>query len=212
MVVLETIAVGAIIYGIHRNRKYKKMKRLAQAQNQTTTTTVTSSAFYPHQKPKSPRSNAPGSIAPTPQVNTKAPPVPMQSMQSERASVGGTSVLLEPMTNFNEVNIGAPQQHQQQTLYNDLRLSNVTIKDDFGRAILGGQIGTLTLADGGFQALSVPTNGSQNLFLEGRQYYIDAIGEQGQRFNNLALFFYGVFEGGFFFSAVSPVQAQHLVK
>jgi hypothetical protein len=206
MVILEAIVVGAIIYGIHKNRKYKKMKRLAQANGQQQTTTTVTTTYVPGS------SGAPApqpSTTPTQNVPTKVSPMPMQSTQG-----ASTSTRFEPISDFEEVQVHEPLlgRATPQSSYEDIKLTSIVIKDEFGRSVISGRSGLLTLADGGFQALSIPNALSSDSLLEGKQYFIDAVGERGQRFNHVSFFYYGIFEGGLFFSAVSPVQASSLHK
>jgi hypothetical protein len=167
MVILETIAVGAVIYGIHKNRKYKKMKRMAEG-NQVNL---------------------------VPEITTKT--------------------TISPGSNQNTLNVQqAPQStspRSPMSHFDDINLININIKDDFGRVLTTATSGTLTFSEGGYQALTIYGMSSKDL-LEGRQYTIDAYSNKGQQYQSMRFYYYGLFDGGLFFSAVSPHQATNAVK
>ncbi len=195
MVILETIAVGAVIYSIHKNRKYKQMKR--QAQKNGKTIVITNTVYKKSSQLTSPGASAGTQTEPeSSKITSNIPPIPGHLK---------STAIPPPMSNFEEVHVN----HTQPSNVN-VRLSSVIIRDDFGRPVVIGPKGSLTLVNGNVQALT--TTPTKEVLQEGKHYTIDAITAEGQRYDNMSFYYYGIFEGDLFFSAVSPMQAQHLIN
>lgn len=192
MVVFETLAIGGIIYGIHKNRRYKKMKRLAQLNEaslvpDTTTTTVTHTTYM-----------SPGSsLPPVPTKTTTTVPTTSNTLNTSTLTVPSISPSTSP---------------RSPSSFDDIHLISITVKDELGRVAHTSHSGTLTYSEGGYQALQISGGAlNQSNLREGKQYFIDGTSNRGQKYT-MAFFYYGVFDGNHFFSAVSPIQAQALTQ
>ncbi|KAL0483731.1 hypothetical protein AKO1_014002 [Acrasis kona] len=220
MVVLEAITIGAVAYAINKNRKNKKKMNMITTTTTTTTTTHQPGATYIIQgAPGYPvMGPAPATsylqedrtlLAPTSTssistpVQTKTTPMSKQTVGTSTTPVTFSqesfSSAYQPVTNYEEVNLLGSTKI-------DTSLSIISIRNEFGSVVLNGSSGLLSSdSKSGLQTLSVNVFGSQllNDLPEGKKYFVDATSNRGQKFNNMAFYYYGVSNNVHVFSVVS---------